>query len=323
MATVDIGMPVYNGGRHVGDAIRSLLDQTEADIRILVADDGSTDDTVEICKRFAAHDPRIELVGDRAHRGMIGNFQYVVDQATAPYFMWAAQDDLYDASFVEAGLKALSHSSVAVGAMSAYHAATPEGVRASRHDVPDGLSDPDPVKRARAVSGPAVQAMYALFRREPLVSYMTLADTYAPDDVLVFALALHAPLLSIHDPLLTKRFIGYDLVNYEGRVVMRKATGPDGHLYTPGAGGYVRTIMGVVRDAPLGPIDTVRAFALALRSRWWPIFRGSRLANSRTQIRQAVSRRRYLRAGLLALRHVVLNPGVVGKVLMHRPPEPT
>jgi glycosyltransferase involved in cell wall biosynthesis len=53
-------IPVYNGAEFVGSAIRSVLEQTERDLDLIVVDDGSTDDTREVVRRF--DDPRLRLI---------------------------------------------------------------------------------------------------------------------------------------------------------------------------------------------------------------------------------------------------------------------
>ena len=57
---VSVVVPTYNRARLVGRAIRSVLAQTFLDFELIVVDDGSTDDTVEVVETF--RDPRIRLI---------------------------------------------------------------------------------------------------------------------------------------------------------------------------------------------------------------------------------------------------------------------
>jgi glycosyltransferase involved in cell wall biosynthesis len=67
--TISVIMPAYNGERFIADALRSLQRERDADLDIVVVDDGSTDRTAEIVTAIAAKDARIRLVGG-PHRGV-------------------------------------------------------------------------------------------------------------------------------------------------------------------------------------------------------------------------------------------------------------
>ena len=97
---VSIGMPVFNGGATVRDALESLLAQTFADFELIISDNGSTDDTEEICREYDAADERIRYVRQPENRGAAANWAFVLDQAVGEYFMWAAHDDLWDPSYI-------------------------------------------------------------------------------------------------------------------------------------------------------------------------------------------------------------------------------
>ena len=55
-------MPVFNGGKYVGNAIDSILDQTFRDFEFLITDDGSTNDTPNILAEYARKDSRITVI---------------------------------------------------------------------------------------------------------------------------------------------------------------------------------------------------------------------------------------------------------------------
>ncbi|MCI0563749.1 MAG: glycosyltransferase, partial [Nitrososphaera sp.] len=56
---VSVGMPVYNGERYVKAALDAVLAQTFRDFELIISDNASTDATGEICREYAARDPRI------------------------------------------------------------------------------------------------------------------------------------------------------------------------------------------------------------------------------------------------------------------------
>lgn len=98
---VSIGMPVYNGGKFIREALDSLLAQTFTDFELIISDNASTDATELICREYAARDLRIYYVRHEANRGAPANFQFVLDKARGEYFMWAAADDVRSPDFLE------------------------------------------------------------------------------------------------------------------------------------------------------------------------------------------------------------------------------
>ena len=69
---VSIGLPVRNGGRHLGEAIDSILAQTFADFELIISDNASTDDTAAICATYAARDPRVRVIRQERNIGAAG-----------------------------------------------------------------------------------------------------------------------------------------------------------------------------------------------------------------------------------------------------------
>lgn len=90
---VSIGLPVFNGALHLAAAIEAILAQSFGDFELIISDNASTDATAEICRHHAALDARIRYVRQPQNRGASANFDYVLQAATAPLFMWFAADD--------------------------------------------------------------------------------------------------------------------------------------------------------------------------------------------------------------------------------------
>jgi glycosyltransferase involved in cell wall biosynthesis len=62
-------MPAYNASRFVGQAINSILTQSFRELELIVIDDGSTDNTLEIVKHYAEQDKRIRVIS-KEHGGI-------------------------------------------------------------------------------------------------------------------------------------------------------------------------------------------------------------------------------------------------------------
>ena len=88
-------MSTYNGGQYLRRQLDSVLRQTVANFILLIRDDGSSDDTLEILAQY--HDPRIQLVAGE-NLGPSGSFFALLEQARqldADYVFFCDQDDIW------------------------------------------------------------------------------------------------------------------------------------------------------------------------------------------------------------------------------------
>jgi len=95
--SVAIAMATYNGSRYVARQLDSLFSQTTSDWILLIRDDGSTDDTVVIVKKYQeAHPRKIVVVEDgQKNLGPRDNFGRLIGSAEADYLMFCDQDDVW------------------------------------------------------------------------------------------------------------------------------------------------------------------------------------------------------------------------------------
>ena len=104
---IDILLATYNGEKYIDKQIKSLLTQDregmDTDIRILIRDDGSTDDTLNIIqKRLEFYRERrdnlmeVKILDDRIPTGSpAANFLKLLSVSTADYVMFSDQDDMW------------------------------------------------------------------------------------------------------------------------------------------------------------------------------------------------------------------------------------
>ena len=98
--TVCVGLPVYNGGTLLSQAIESILSQDFQNIELIISDNCSTDNTEEICLKYQTMDKRIKYHRLETNFGALKNFLNVLGLSSAPYFMWTSHDDLRERSFI-------------------------------------------------------------------------------------------------------------------------------------------------------------------------------------------------------------------------------
>lgn len=88
-----VTVPAYNASATLAETVESVLAQTFSDWELVIVDDGSTDDTLAIAKRFAEEDPRVRVVS-QANCGSGGAYNTAVHAAAADLLVMLSADDL-------------------------------------------------------------------------------------------------------------------------------------------------------------------------------------------------------------------------------------
>jgi glycosyltransferase involved in cell wall biosynthesis len=90
---ISVLLPVHDAGQTLAATLRSILRQTENRWECLIVDDGSTDDSPEIARQFAEHDPRFRLV-TTPHRGLVQALNTGIRECSGRYIARMDADDL-------------------------------------------------------------------------------------------------------------------------------------------------------------------------------------------------------------------------------------
>ena len=85
-------MAAYNAAKYITEAIQSVLDQTFEDFELLIVNDGSTDETVEMINKF--QDPRIRLIHNDRNRGLVYTRNVLLHEARGEYVAILDSDDV-------------------------------------------------------------------------------------------------------------------------------------------------------------------------------------------------------------------------------------
>lgn len=96
-ASVEVALATYNSARFLPELLDSLFAQSVQDFTLVIADDGSVDETGEILKRYCVDYPgRVRIIERGTRRlGPSGNFSRLLDNATADYVMLCDHDDVW------------------------------------------------------------------------------------------------------------------------------------------------------------------------------------------------------------------------------------
>jgi GT2 family glycosyltransferase len=94
MPSIDVAIPNYQYGRYLRRCVSSVLSQGLQDIRLLIIDNASTDDSVAIARDLASRDKRIQVALHPSNLGLLSSFNEAIDWASSKYFMLLCADDL-------------------------------------------------------------------------------------------------------------------------------------------------------------------------------------------------------------------------------------
>lgn len=108
MKNIAILLATYNGGQYLKEQLDSLFAQSNQNFRLVIHDDGSTDDTKHIIGEYRDKYPdRIELLYGKPNGSPMINFMYMLSEVEADYYFLCDQDDVWLPEKVDASLNKL------------------------------------------------------------------------------------------------------------------------------------------------------------------------------------------------------------------------
>lgn len=207
MPKVSIGLPVFNGEAYVEQSVRSVLAQTFDDLELVVADNASTDATVEIVESIASEDARVRILRSDANRGAAWNYNRVFDACDGELFRWHAHDDWMEPELISALVDALTAQPRAVLAHSWTRFVDDDGndIRVFEDDLGVFASRPRDRLAACVRRLTYCNAVFGLVRRPVLAGTQLIAPFPGSDVPLLYALAVRGSFAVVREPLFVRR----------------------------------------------------------------------------------------------------------------------
>ena len=97
---VSIVIPVYNSEKHIEKCLKSVLAQTYSNIEIIIVDDGSTDNTLNLCKKIIQNDTRVKIISIN-NSGVSTARNIGIKNAKGKYIQFVDSDDFIDNNMTE------------------------------------------------------------------------------------------------------------------------------------------------------------------------------------------------------------------------------
>ncbi|MGM9816084.1 MAG: glycosyltransferase family 2 protein [Lepagella sp.] len=166
---VSIIVPAYNAEQYLEQTISSILSQSETDWELLLIDDGSSDSTPDLCRKYAADDPRIQVY-HQANAGPSAARNFGISLAQGEYLTFLDADDILHPDFLKVTLQASRESNAGIVATSFYNFYQDEEIR--HRPIPSSL---------QSTTLGSDHALQALFYQKKLDGIGTFLDTSAWD----------------------------------------------------------------------------------------------------------------------------------------------
>lgn len=97
---VSILSPIYNVEKYLPECINSIINQTYNNLQIVLFDDGSTDNSLTVCKKYAAIDSRIEVY-HQENMGVATTRNHLLEKVKGDYILFIDSDDWIEHDMVE------------------------------------------------------------------------------------------------------------------------------------------------------------------------------------------------------------------------------
>jgi glycosyltransferase involved in cell wall biosynthesis len=111
--TVAVVVATYNGATYLRAQLESIVQQTYKPSQIIIVDDASLDDTLQVANNFAAHHPEVMVVQNETRLGYIKNFEKGMLLANANYIALSDQDDIWMPNKIEVLIHAIGDQMLA------------------------------------------------------------------------------------------------------------------------------------------------------------------------------------------------------------------
>ena len=105
--TVSVLLCNYNDARYLPDSLSAICGQTHLPEEVVVLDDGSTDNSLDIIESFARRYSFIRILKNESNRGLLYSINRALNEARCDFVVWAAADDRLMPNFIARNVQCL------------------------------------------------------------------------------------------------------------------------------------------------------------------------------------------------------------------------
>lgn len=262
---VSIGLPVRNGERYLGEAVRSVLDQEYGRVEVVISDNASDDATEKICRQFARSDARVRYHRQSQNIGLVPNFNAVLHMANGTYFKWMGDDDWLTPTYVRRCAEILDDDAALIAVTTQQAHVDPDGAVESASYDGTRMRSAQPVERFTEMlrllneSRLLLDPLYGMMRQAP-VTRLARPIMVFEDQIFAARLALAGPFGHLDQVLSYRRSMPFPRL----AVTARRLGVPPWQAKVATAL-QCRELLAAVREVELSPDERRQASAAVAR----------------------------------------------------------
>ena len=232
---VGIGATLFNRAKYLKEALDSLLGQSFADFRLVLLDDGSTDETEQICREYAKRDRRVTYVRNDERLGMVAAwkraFELAAGAGDVEYFAWASDHDRWNEHWLRTLVAELDTHPGTVLAYPLTQRISPEGAplsKPARFFDTAGMTDVRDrwlaLSASRSVA--AGDMVYGLARVDAMKAAGVFREVLTPDRLLMAELTIRGEIRQVPHVLWYRRQFATGSVERQRETLFRPGGRP-------------------------------------------------------------------------------------------------
>ena len=111
---ISVLLPVFNAEEDINIAIQSILNQSYKDLELLIIDDGSTDNSYQICMNISQQDNRVKVFKNHNNLGLTKSLNLLINESNGEYLARQDADDWSEGTRFEKQLKFMNDENIDV-----------------------------------------------------------------------------------------------------------------------------------------------------------------------------------------------------------------
>lgn len=155
---ISIGIPIYNAEKYLENAIKSVLNQTYTKWELLLVDDGSTDHSLNIAKKYEKFDSRIRVIHDGKNKKLPSRLNQIIHESKYDFIARMDADDIMHPQRLEKQIRILTEENYDLVSSSYYTIDSQDNVVSSRIIVKEQLAINDFLNGNYYILHPSIMA---------------------------------------------------------------------------------------------------------------------------------------------------------------------